>query len=72
MPTIKLTSADLSRLRLPGAKEDVVIKLVFPLHRRPDFTREEFQTYWREKHAPLVIEPAATLGYQAIRSSAHQ
>ena len=39
-----------------------MIKLVFPLHRRPEFTREEFQTYWREKHAPLVIERAATLG----------
>ena len=39
-----------------------MIKLVFPLHRRPDLTREEFQTHWRETHAPLVIERAATLG----------
>ncbi len=39
-----------------------MIKLVFPLHRRPDLTREEFQTYWRDTHAPLVIERAATLG----------
>ena len=39
-----------------------MIKLVFPLHRRADLTREEFQTYWRESHAPLVIERAETLG----------
>ena len=39
-----------------------MIKLVFPIHRLPELTREEFQTYWRERHAPLVIERAATLG----------
>ncbi len=31
-----------------------MIKLVFPLHRRPDLTREEFQTYWRERLIPLT------------------
>ena len=39
-----------------------MIKLVFPLYRRPDLTREEFQTHWRENHAPLVIKHAAALG----------
>jgi uncharacterized protein (TIGR02118 family) len=39
-----------------------VIKLVFCLRRRADLTREEFQRYWRETHAPLVRERQATLG----------
>ena len=39
-----------------------MIKLSFPLHRRPEFTREEFQTYWRGTHADLVAKHAAVLG----------
>jgi len=39
-----------------------VIKLVFCLRRLPDLTREQFQTYWREEHAPLVRQQAAALG----------
>jgi uncharacterized protein (TIGR02118 family) len=39
-----------------------VIKLVFPLHRRPELSREEFQRYWRETHGPLVRAHAETLG----------
>ena len=31
-----------------------MIKLVFCLRRREDLSREEFQRYWREHHAPLV------------------
>ncbi len=31
-----------------------MIKLTFALVRRADFTREAFQTYWFETHAPLV------------------
>jgi uncharacterized protein (TIGR02118 family) len=38
-----------------------MIKLVFILRRREGMTREEFQRYWREKHAPLVQQHAATL-----------
>jgi uncharacterized protein (TIGR02118 family) len=38
-----------------------MIKLVFTLRRREGMTREEFQRYWREKHAPLVQQHAATL-----------
>lgn len=38
-----------------------VIKLVFCLHRREGMTRDEFQTYWRETHAPLVASVAETL-----------
>lgn len=38
-----------------------MIKLVFALRRRPDLSLEEFQTYWRETHAPLVAERAEVL-----------
>jgi uncharacterized protein (TIGR02118 family) len=38
-----------------------VIKLVFSLRRRPDLTRQEFQTYWRDQHAPLVRRHADEL-----------
>jgi uncharacterized protein (TIGR02118 family) len=33
-----------------------MIKLTFCLHRLPDLTREAFQRYWRESHAPLVAK----------------
>jgi uncharacterized protein (TIGR02118 family) len=36
--------------------------LMFCLRRLPHLTREEFQTYWRDVHAPLVHERAAALG----------
>jgi uncharacterized protein (TIGR02118 family) len=39
-----------------------VIKLVFCLRRREGMSREEFQRYWREHHAPLVAKHAQTLG----------
>jgi uncharacterized protein (TIGR02118 family) len=38
-----------------------MIKLVFTLHRREDMTRDEFQRYWREQHAPLVKRHADAL-----------
>jgi uncharacterized protein (TIGR02118 family) len=31
-----------------------MIKLTFALVRRPEFTRERFQAYWFDHHAPLV------------------
>jgi len=39
-----------------------MIKLVFCLRRQPHLSREEFQRYWRERHAPLVREAAAAMG----------
>jgi uncharacterized protein (TIGR02118 family) len=39
-----------------------MLKLVFCLRRRPELSREEFQRYWLERHAPLVREHAETLG----------
>jgi uncharacterized protein (TIGR02118 family) len=38
-----------------------MIKLVFTLRRREGMTREEFQRYWREEHAPLVQRHAEVL-----------
>ena len=38
-----------------------MIKLVFALRRKPGLTREEFQKYWRDTHAPLVAERAEIL-----------
>jgi uncharacterized protein (TIGR02118 family) len=38
-----------------------VIKLVFSLRRTPEMTREEFQAYWRDHHAPLVARHADAL-----------
>ena len=31
-----------------------MIKLTFCLHRLPHLSREDFQRYWFEKHAPLI------------------
>ena len=39
-----------------------MIHLVFCLRRLPHLSREEFQHYWRETHAPLVCRHAAALG----------
>ena len=39
----------------------VMIKLTFALMRRPELTREAFQAYWFDHHAPLVRSFAETL-----------
>ena len=39
-----------------------MFKLVFCLHRRPELSREAFQTYWRDTHAPLVKAAKDALG----------
>jgi uncharacterized protein (TIGR02118 family) len=38
-----------------------MMKLVFCLRRLPHLSREEFQRYWREQHAPLVARNADAL-----------
>lgn len=35
---------------------NAVIKLTFCLHRLPHLSRDAFQDYWRNKHAPLVAK----------------
>ena len=37
-----------------------MIKVVFCLRRQPHLSREEFQRYWREDHAKVVLEHAKT------------
>jgi len=39
-----------------------MVKIVFCLKRLPTLSREEFQAYWRDKHAPLVSARARLLG----------
>lgn len=39
-----------------------MVKLLFCLRRLPHLSREEFQRYWREVHAPLVAARAQALG----------
>lgn len=38
-----------------------MIKLTFCLHRLPQLSREAFQEYWRNSHAPLVARHRAAL-----------
>lgn len=39
-----------------------MIKLTFCLRRKPGISREEFQAYWFDEHAPLVAARAEVLG----------
>jgi uncharacterized protein (TIGR02118 family) len=39
-----------------------MVHLVFCLRRLPHLSRDEFQRYWREQHAPLVRKHATVLG----------
>lgn len=39
-----------------------MIKVTYALRRRSELSREDFQRYWRETHAPLVRERAGVLG----------
>jgi len=38
-----------------------MIRLEYLLRRRTDLSRADFQSYWREKHGPLVAKHAVTL-----------
>lgn len=39
-----------------------MFKLTYCLRRKPGMTWDEFSTYWRDVHAPLVKERAEVLG----------
>lgn len=40
----------------------MAIKMVFCLRRRPEMSREAFQRYWLEEHAPKVVALAGQTG----------
>jgi uncharacterized protein (TIGR02118 family) len=42
-------------------------RIIFPLRRRGHLSRDKFQEYWLEHHAPLVARHAATLGIVAYQ-----
>jgi len=47
------------------------IKLLFCMRRLPHLSPAQFQAYWRDVHAPIVIERAEVLGierYQQLRA----
>lgn len=46
-----------------------MIKILMCLRRLPSLTREEFQRYWLEEHAPLVRRHAPTLGMRRYTQS---
>src|SRR5512143_3577719 len=51
-----------------------MVKLTFCLRRLPQLSREEFQRYWHEQHAPLVAHHAAALRirrYVQMHTAAH-
>ena len=48
------TAAHAAPQRPSTDQGDPMIKLVFTLRRSDRLSREEFQRYWREEHAPLV------------------
>jgi uncharacterized protein (TIGR02118 family) len=39
-----------------------MVKLVFCAKRLSHLSRDDFQKYWRDRHAPLVTEAASALG----------
>jgi uncharacterized protein (TIGR02118 family) len=38
-----------------------MIRIEFPLRRKPGMSREDFQAYWRDVHGPLVARHSTTL-----------
>lgn len=49
-------------MRVRAVRGRRMIKLTYCLHRLPHLSREEFQRYWRETHAPLVAAAKEALG----------
>lgn len=50
---------------------DNVIKIVFCLRRLPGLSELEFQSYWRNHHAPLVRDAATALRIRRYVQSHH-
>jgi hypothetical protein len=41
-----------------------MLRLIYCLRRKPGMSVEKFQSYWREVHAPLVLDRAKLLGVE--------
>jgi len=39
-----------------------MLKLIMCVRRRPELTREQFDSHWRDRHAPLVRQHSTVLG----------
>lgn len=48
-----------------------MIKIIFCLRRRPDLSVQEFRSYWRDHHAPLVRQVASALRIRRYIQSSH-
>ena len=46
-----------------------MIKIIYCVRRRAELSREEFSSYWRETHGPLVKRHAAALGVRRYTQS---
>ncbi len=60
-PVTRHTNRALADVLRASEMERSMVKLTFCLKRKAGLTLEQFQTYWFEKHAPLVRKHAATL-----------
>ena len=50
-------------LSVPFTRRGIdMIRLVFLLRRAPNLSLEEFHTYWRDTHGPLVASYATVVG----------
>jgi len=48
-----------------------MIKVVYCIRRRADLSAQDFQTYWKEVHAPMLLERSAALRLAAYVQTSH-
>jgi len=51
------------------ARDAAMIKVVYCIRRRADLSAAEFQRYWKEVHAPMMLERSAALRLAAYRQT---
>jgi uncharacterized protein (TIGR02118 family) len=59
---------------IDGVVTEAMLKLIAFLNRRPGMAVDEFQSYWREKHAPLAAKMPSQRSYvqNHVRRSAYE
>lgn len=51
----------------------MIVKLVFCVRRKPEFTREEFQRYWLDEHGHISsIASRSTTGPSSVRTEPYR